>query len=832
MAVSYTIQQIAGFTGGNLYGNSDQKNEIRFLLTDSRRLVFPQSAVFFALETSKNDGHNYIVDLIEKGVACFVVSRLPANQEWLNKAAFILTDNTLEALQKLVSAHRQQFSIPVTGITGSNGKTIVKEWLSQLLAHKFFIVKNPKSYNSQTGVPLSVWQMDHFHEMGIFEAGISQPGEMEKLEKIIQPAHGIFTNIGPAHDEGFPGMEIKIREKLELFKGSRLLVYRSNNELLDSTIRKWVTDKKDLKLFCWGTAPGTDMQLVDVEYHSNHSWVELNVSGKIRQYKIPFIDDASLENALHCIAYIHACGLDDGDLSEKLLQLQPVAMRLQLRQGINNCTLIDDAYNSDVLSLGVALDFLNTQVSQKEKTLILSDILQAGVSASRLYADVSELVKAKNIRNFIGIGPDISSRSQDFKGLTASFFKSTDDFLREFDPSIFRDQGILLKGARDFGFERISSKLQFKDHQTVLEIDLDALVHNLNVYKSILKPGVKMAAMVKAFSYGSGSYEIAGVLQYHQVDYLAVAFADEGKELRNAGITMPIMVLNPELHNLDILFRYRLEPEVYSMELLKRLMQEAVLSLSPAKQPFFPLHIKLDTGMHRLGFMEDELDELLDFMQENALLKVASVFSHLAASDMPQFDDFSHEQLKRFDRMATRMETGLGYGFLKHIANSAAISRFPEAQMDMVRLGIGMYGVDGNKEVEAHLQTVNTFKSVISQIKTVPAGETVGYNRAGHLNRETRIGIVPVGYADGLSRRLSNNRGYMLVNGQKASIIGNISMDMCTIDLTGIQAQTGDEVIIFGKELPVNLLADKLETIPYEIFTSIAARVKRVYFQE
>ncbi len=830
MAVSYTIQQIAGFTGGNLYGNFETENEIRFLLTDSRRLVFPKSAVFFALETSKNDGHNYMAGLIEKGVGCFVVSRLPENQEWLKKAAFILTNNTLEALQKLVAAHRQQFSIPVIGITGSNGKTIVKEWLSQLLADRFFVVKNPKSYNSQTGVPLSVWQMDHFHEMGIFEAGISQPGEMEKLEKIIRPEHGIFTNIGPAHDEGFPGRENKIMEKLKLFAGSELLVYRADNELLESSIKSWKESHAGIRLFRWGMAGDTDMQLLRVEKFQNHTQVEVRIQEKIRQFTLPFTDDASVENVLHCIAYMHCCGFDN--LAEKLLRLQPVAMRLQLRQGINNCTLIDDAYNSDVLSLGVALDFLNTQVKQKEKTLILSDILQAGVSASRLYDEVADLVRAKNIQNFIGIGPDVSSRSSDFKGLNALFFQSTEDFLINHDPALFRDQGILLKGARDFGFERISSKLQFKDHQTVLEIDLDALVHNLNVYKSMLKPGVKIAAMVKAFSYGSGSYEIAGVLQYHQIDYLAVAFADEGKELRNAGITMPIMVLNPELHNLDILFRYRLEPEVYSVDLLKRLMQEAELNLSSPKQSNFPIHIKLDSGLHRMGFMEDELDELLKILQKNSLLKVASVFSHLAASDLPQFDDFTHEQLKRFERMTEKLEARLGYGFLKHMANSAAISRFPEAQLDMVRLGIGMYGVDGNKDVEAHLQTVNTFKSVISQIKTVPAGETVGYNRAGHLKKETRIGIVPVGYADGLSRRLSNGRGYLLVNGQKAPIIGNISMDMCTVDITGLNANAGDEVIIFGKDLPVTLLAEKLETIPYEIFTSIAARVKRVYFQE
>ncbi|MFN2394830.1 MAG: bifunctional UDP-N-acetylmuramoyl-tripeptide:D-alanyl-D-alanine ligase/alanine racemase [Bacteroidales bacterium] len=832
MAISYSIQQIARITGGQLSGKTEQQADIRFLLTDSRRLVFPGSAVFFALKTEKNDGHNYIDGLLQKGVACFVVSHLPQNNRWLTQAAFILVDDTLSALQKLVTEHRNQFKIPVTGITGSNGKTIVKEWLAHLLADRFFIVKNPRSYNSQTGVPLSVWQMDHFHEMGIFEAGISQPGEMEKLEKIIQPEHGIFTNIGPAHDEGFPRRENKIIEKLKLFSKSHLLVYRCDNDLLDKTIRRWARDRNDLKLFRWGSTPDTDMQLLDVEYHQNHSWVEVNISGKIRQYTIPFSDDASLENALHCIAYIHSCGLDNRELSEKLMRLQPVAMRLQLRQGINNCTLIDDAYNSDVLSLGVALDFLNTQVKQMDKTLIISDILQAGVSTSRLYEDVADLVKAKNIENVIGIGPDISSRSKDFQDLNARFFQSTEDFLSNYDTGMFRDQGILLKGARDFGFERITSKLQFKDHQTVLEIDLDALVNNMNVYKSVLKPGVKVAAMVKAFSYGSGSYEIAGVLQYHQVDYLAVAFADEGKELRNAGITMPIMVLNPELHNLDILFRYRLEPEVYSIELLKRLMREAELNPLTPGQSGFPIHIKLDTGMHRMGFMEKELDDLLEILHKNSLLKVASVFSHLAASDMAHFDGFTHEQLKMFERMTGKLDTGLGYPFLKHIANSAAISRFPQAQYDMVRLGIGMFGVDGNKDMEAQLQTVNTFKSVISQIKTVPAGETVGYNRAGHLHRETRIGIVPVGYADGLSRRLSNGRGYLMVNAQKAPIIGNISMDMCTIDLTDIPAKEGDEVIIFGKELPVQLLAEKLETIPYEIFTGIASRVKRVYFQE
>ncbi|TVQ90825.1 MAG: bifunctional UDP-N-acetylmuramoyl-tripeptide:D-alanyl-D-alanine ligase/alanine racemase [Bacteroidetes bacterium] len=832
MANSLTLQQVARATGGVLHGFTAEDHHIRFLLTDSRRLVFPRAALFFALKTAKNDGHRYIGELLENGVQGFVVSRLPDNKSWLAQAAFILVEDTLEALQLLAAHHRKQFEFPVIGITGSNGKTIVKEWLSQLLAEKYFVVKNPRSFNSQTGVPLSVWQMNEGHETAIFEAGISRMGEMEKLQRIIRPEWGIFTNIGPAHDEGFPDKETKIREKLQLFRESTLLIYRADNEMLDITIQNWAKGYPQLKLFRWGSAPDCNIQLVNLDKNTHGTRIELQRNNKLWQYSIPFTDDASVENLMHCIAFLHCRDLADGQLASKLQKIQPVAMRLQMRQGINQCMLIDDVYNSDIMSLGVALDFLNSQVKQKEKVLILSDILQAGISPRQLYEEVADLVKAKDVRKLIGIGPDISAHRKSFSHMDARFFASTQEFLASFDPLQFRDQGILLKGARDFEFEHISRKLQFQDHQTVMEIDLDALVHNLNVYKSMLRSGVKTTAMVKAFSYGSGSYEIAGVLQYHQVDYLAVAFADEGKELRNAGITLPIMVLNPELHNLDILFRYRLEPEIYSVLLLRRLMQEASRHESITRKGRFPIHIKLDTGMHRMGFMEEDLEELLQVLKNNEWLRVASVFSHLAAADMPQYDDFTREQILMFFSMSHRIEKELGYNFLRHIANSAAISRFPEAQMDMVRLGIGLYGVDANKDVEAQLRNVNTFKSVISQIKKVPAGHTVGYNRAGQLDRDTLVGIVPVGYADGLNRRLGNRKGYLLVNGQKAPILGNVSMDMCTIDLTGLKAAPGDEVIVFGKELPVSQLADLLGTIPYEIFTSIPARVRRVYFQE
>ncbi|MFN3555316.1 MAG: bifunctional UDP-N-acetylmuramoyl-tripeptide:D-alanyl-D-alanine ligase/alanine racemase [Bacteroidales bacterium] len=830
MATAYSLHEIIEATSGRLVGQPPPGLSVGHLLTDSRRLVVPQATAFFALVTQKNNGHRYIAELQQKGVRCFVVSQLPAKPA--PDTAYVLVDDTLQALQNLAAWHRCRFSLPVVGITGSNGKTIVKEWLSQLLADQWHVVKNPRSYNSQTGVPLSVWQINAAHELGVFEAGISKPGEMTRLQRIIRPTHGIFTNIGPAHDEGFVSREQKILEKLNLFSQSELLVYHSDNEVPDQIIRQWSHGKPTLRLFRWGKEPGNDMQLINMERKASGSRLQLRFRGAVQEYFIPFTDDASLENAMHCVAYLNCQGYDPAWIAKGLLRLQPMAMRLELRQGINQCTLINDAYNSDLLSLGIALDFLFNQVRSRRKTLILSDILQAGIEPEKLYEQVAVLLQARRVDALIGIGPDISNHAHCFANFQASFYPDTESFLASADLYGFQNEGILLKGARDFGFERISNALQYKDHQTLLEIDLDALVHNLNVYKSMLHPGVKITAMVKAFSYGSGSFEIASVLQYHQVDYLAVAFADEGKELRNAGITMPIMVLNPELHNLDILFRYKLEPEIYSLELLQRLAAAGASFASQGSDDPFRVHLKLDTGMHRLGFLEHELDALIQGLKQYPWMRVATVFSHFSASDLPEFDDFSIQQMETFRRMADKLEENLGYPFLRHMANSAAISRLPESQFDMVRLGIGLYGVDPSAAIARLLRNVTTFKTVISQIKTVAAGQSVGYNRAAMLEKETQVAIVPVGYADGLNRRLSNGKGYMLVGGKKAPVLGNISMDMCCLDVTGLGARQGDEVIIFGEDLPVTRLARKLGTIPYEVFTSIAARVKRVYYQE
>ncbi len=832
MAQLYSPKELATLMQGQLHGQCPENLLISFLLNDSRRISFAGSSVFFALKTAKNDGHLFIEELLQKGVKCFVVSSLPKAKSMQNSACFILVDDTLEALQKLAASHRNQFDCPVVGITGSNGKTIVKEWLTQLLAPDCNIVKNPRSYNSQVGVPLSVWNMDASHQLAVFEAGISRQGEMEKLAAIIRPTVGIFTNIGPAHDEGFPDTETKIMEKLRLFENCSMLVFNSDQKKVKRCIYSWAKAHPDVQLFSWGHNEDDDLIVLGAGSHDSFQMIEVEFEGEVYPFHTPFADKASVENLLHCIAFIFSFDLYHFELPERTGRLSSVAMRMEMKHAVNNCFLINDAYSSDILSLDVSLDFLTAQSRQRVKVLILSDILQSGLPPDELYRKVARMVKQKDIELLIGIGEEISAHQKRFAGISCQFFSSTESFLEDFDFSILRGMGILLKGARDFGFERISNKLQLRDHQTVLEINLDALIHNLNVYRGMLKPGTRVMAMVKAFSYGSGSFEIANLLQFHRVDCLAVAFADEGNELRSAGISLPIVVLNPELHNLDILFRYNLEPEIYSLQLLQRLANEVTRFPFLTPESPFPVHIKLDTGMHRLGFMESELDEMLRLLKNTPALRVESVFSHLAASDRPEFDAFSREQLDVFERMTQKLEQALGYSFLRHMANSAAISRFPEAHFDMVRVGIGLYGVDGSPQTAKLLQNVTTFKSVISQIKDLPSGESVGYNRAAILTRNTRIAIVPVGYADGLNRKLGNGKGYMLVNGKKAPILGNISMDMCCLDVTEMDVEEGDEVIIFGEHLPVHTLAQNLETIPYEIFTSIPPRVKRVYFSE
>ncbi len=777
----------------------------------------------------RHDGHAYLIDLYEKGVRHFVVSSLPQNNNVFNNAVFLLVKDTLLALQFLCAFHRKQFKIPVIGITGSNGKTIVKEWLYQLMREDKNIVRSPKSFNSQVGVPLSVWQISEENKLGIFEAGISKTQEMNLLEAIIQPTIGLITNIGQAHDESFENQKQKVDEKLKLFVNSEVLIYCKDYLLVHNeiTINKAF---KDLQVFSWSRKLRSDLLIGRITKGVADTKIQGIYKNDFIHINIPFTDEASIENAIHCWAMLLYLGYENPVIAERMRFLSPIAMRLELKEGINNCSIINDSYNSDLGSLAIALDFLNQQKQHPKKTLILSDILQSGRNEETLYREVAELIHKKGVSRLIGIGEGISNQTKQFD-VEKIFYRSTDEFLKEFNNSFFRDETILLKGARAFGFEAISKIIQQKAHETVLEINLNAIVHNLNYFRAKIKSDTKIMAMVKAFSYGSGSFEIANILQFHRVDFLAVAYADEGIELRKAGITMPIMVMNPEEQSYDSMLQYNLEPEIYSFRVLSLFEETLKRSEHDSEHPI-PIHIKLDTGMHRLGFDEDEVNELIVRIKNNKHLTVKSVFSHLAATDESEHDDFTWQQIKKFNEMSAKIKSHFTYPIMKHILNSAGITRFPDAQFNMVRLGIGLYGIGVGASEQAHLQNVSTLKTSISQIKNIPANETIGYSRKGIATRDIQIATVPIGYADGLSRKLSGGKGKMIVNGQYAPIIGNVCMDMCMIDITDINANENDEVIVFGEAYPITEVAKDVGTIPYEILTNVSRRVKRIYYQE
>jgi Alr-MurF fusion protein len=825
----FTIGDFVKSCKGVISENIDDSIVIRHLLIDSRKLTNIEGCLFFALVTRRNDGHKYITDLYQKGVRLFVVNHIPEHLELTEDVIFIVVKDTLKALQQLCSMHRKQFSIPVIGITGSNGKTIVKEWLAQLLGDDKNIIRSPKSYNSQVGVPLSVWQMNSNHELAIFEAGISEPDEMDKLQAMIQPTIGIFTNIGPAHDENFIHRDQKIAEKLKLFTKAEHFIYCSDHlEIKEKILKSELL--RSIPEFTWGRKNGATLHLKNTEIQGKKTVLQAVFKEEEIIITIPFIDDASVENAMFCWSTMLLLGYQNEVISERMSHLTPVAMRLELKEGINNCSIINDSYSSDIHSLSIALDFLNQQKQHPKRTVILSDILQSGRDENDLYQEVADLLTQKKINRIIGIGSSISRQIEKFK-MEKEFYPSTDDFLRDFYLSGFSKETILLKGARVFAFEKISKALQQKAHETVLEINLNALIGNLNYFRSKLQPDVKMMAMVKAFSYGSGSFEIANALQFHQVDYLTVAYADEGVELRKAGITMPIMVMNPEEQSFDAILRYNLEPEIYSFRVLS-ILEKELLRTKPSQVKTINIHIKLDTGMHRLGFEENQIETLCEHLKENHSIIVKSVFSHLAGSDSIALDYFTREQSDALVRMAEKIENEVGYKPIRHILNSAGISRFPDKQFEMVRLGIGLYGIGWNESEQRFLQQVSSLKTVISQIKVIPKDDTIGYSRRWLASKEMTIGIIPIGYADGLSRKLSNGKGKVLINGAFAPIVGNICMDMCMVDITDIQAKENDEVVIFGEGYSITDLANDMDTIPYEVLTGISRRVKRIYYQE
>jgi len=827
--MNYFLKDIVRLLNGTVHGNGNLNAEIQDLLIDSRSLASTEHSLFFALVGERHNGHKFIEDLFQKRVRNFVVSTLPEDLSLFPGCVFILVKDTLASLQHLAATHRKKFKIPVIGITGSNGKTMVKEWLFQLLQEDKNVVRSPKSYNSQVGVPLSVWLTNEQNQIAIFEAGISKPGEMEKLETIVSPTIGIFTNVGQAHDENFLNTKQKIREKLKLFIHAETLIFnRDNLELNDEVVSNPVIKK--LNLFTWSKKTKANLQIAKITKQGNETVLQGIYNNEFIDISIPYTDEASIENAIHCWAVLLLLKYSNNVISQRMRHLSPVAMRLELKEGINNCSVINDSYNSDLSSLAIALDFLNQQKQNPKKTLVLSDIFQSGKSEAELYAEVSELIKGKGINRFIGIGEALSRQSNLFSA-DKSFYKSTEDFLENCKPDFFENEAILLKGARAFGFERIGILLQQKAHETILEINLNRLVHNLNYYRSRLKPETKVMAMVKAFSYGSGGFEIANVLQYHHVDYLAVAYADEGVELRKSGITLSIMVLNPEKHSYDLMIKHNLEPEIFNFRVLEY-FEAAVAKSQLFPDHRFPIHIKLDTGMHRLGFEEKDISELISKLTESKFLKVKSVFTHLVGSEDLKHDAFTKEQISSFKSSCTLFEEKLGYAFIKHVLNTAGVIRFPDAQFDMIRLGIGLYGIGSNAEEITQIKNVSSLKTAISQIKNISKGSSIGYDRKFVAPKDMRIATVSIGYADGLSRVLSNGKGKMIIHGKRAPIVGNVCMDMCMLDITDTPCAEGDEVIVFGNGYTAYEMAKDMGTIPYELFTSISRRVKRVYFHE
>jgi len=838
--VNYNFENIAAVVGGRIL-RIYQNDVIHHLLLDSRKVYSAANSLFFALKSNRRNGHEFIAELYKKGIRNFVITE----RQWASgydHANFMLVEDALQALQQLAAHHRRQFNIPVIGITGSNGKTIVKEWLYQLLHEKFNIVRSPKSYNSQIGVPLSVWQMNEHHNLAIFEAGISQPNEMAKLERIIQPTLGIFTNLGEAHSEGFASMADKGREKLKLFQHAEAIIFSGDNSSaenfrIENDIEQ--LSPKQIKLVEWSKTSPAWLGVTAIEKNQASTIIRAKQNGKNIFIEIPFTDDASIDNAIACWAVLLWMKVDEGYIAEKMLQLQPVNMRLEMKKGVNHCSIINDSYSADLSSLNIALNFLRHQSAAIKKTVILSDFFQTGLTNEKLYAEIAAMLQHHQVDRLIGIGENISRFMyqqviSNGSKLRCHFFASTDDFVRQFRSSQFKEETILVKGARIFEFEKIVHLLEQKVHQTVLEINLNAIAHNVKEYQKLLQPSTKMMAMVKAFAYGSGGAEIAAILQFHKVDYLGVAYADEGIELRQAGIQLPVMIMNPEAASFDVIVENNLEPDIYSFELL----QQFNSYLQQAGLTEYPIHLEIETGMNRLGFSVEEIDRLINLITNTTSFHIQSVFTHLAASEDAAQDEFTLEQFSKFKRIAAEIQQAIGYGFLKHIANSAAIARLPQLQMDMVRLGIGMYGVDSSKtddkgDSRLKLQTVATLRSTIAQLKHVKKGETISYNRRGVVDRDSVIATVRIGYADGYPRRLGNGVGKMLVNGKQVPVIGTVCMDMTMIDVTGIEnIKEGDEVIIFGEDLLVEQLAKWAGTIPYEIMTGISQRVKRVYYEE
>ncbi len=820
----YTLQKIAIILNAPIRKTSTIT--ITTLLTDSRKLVHPESSLFFALNGPRRSGHLFIPNLYQSGLRYFVVSEKINVKQYPN-AIFLIVKNVEAALQQLVAFHRTQFDMDVIGITGSNGKTIVKEWLFQLLQNHKKIIRSPQSYNSQIGVPLSVWELSQQYNLGIFEAGISTPGEMQKLAAIIRPTIGVLTNIGTAHSDGFRNNTEKLKEKLRLFEKAKIIIAHADDPL----IKKEITKLKR-PVFFWGTDQRCHLVVLSIKKKNTYTEIELSYKKEFFFIEIPFTDNASIENALTCCAVALCLNINTESITQYIKELHAVNMRLEYKKGINNCIIINDSYSADTYSLTIALHFLEQQAKGLKKTVILSDFLHAESNGIPLYKNILEQLQKHKINRLIGVGKQmqaiIPALISDKKcKIDYSIYADTQDLLQHLHHFHLKDEAILIKGARIFRFENIASAIEQKVHETILEINLSAITYNYKAFQQMVHPATKIMVMVKAFAYGSGGVEVASLLQYHKADYLGVAYADEGVELRKAGIHLPIMVLNPEEAAFDTITDHLLEPDIFSFEKLRAF--EKHVRQSGLKQ--YPIHVEIETGMNRLGFRMSDVAALALQLQNNEYLKVQSVFSHLAASEDKVEDAFTLHQFDLLTDAIRTLKAAINYPFLTHISNSSGIIRFPQLQLDMVRLGIGLYGIAPFKN--KILQPAFTLKTTIAQLKPIKKGETISYNRRGIALQDSVIATVRIGYADGYSRRLGNGVGYMLVKNKKAPVIGTVCMDMTMIDVSKIKGvQEGDEVIVFGNGLSVEVLAHSIGTIPYEIMTGISQRVKRVYWSE
>lgn len=787
------------------------------LLTDSRKVNHPKETLFFAIKTRNNDGHRYIDELMNMGVRNFIITDSKQIRPGGN---FLCVSNVIDALQNIARTHREQFHYPVIGITGSNGKTIVKEWLATMLSDSFNLIKSPDSYNSQLGVPLSVWEMRPEHNLAIFEAGISQPDEMQKLAQIVQPNIGILTNIGMAHAQYFEDNSQKIQEKLKLFTHADILIYRDNNELIKQALQNPIFN--NLRQISWGSKHAN----YPVKLQRNlGSTTLLSIGGN--DYRIPFVDAASIENATHVIITALTLGIDPLTINQRLSKLTRISMRTEILKGNNHSIIINDTYSLDTNSLNAALDFLNTQTQLADKAIILSDFEQIGPLDEQWYRNLNQKLHQQDIRKFIAVGQAFSQYQHCFDLPINYFYNNTEDLLNNLPE--FTYEAILVKGARKFHFEQVVARLQHKTHLTILNVSLPAIAHNLQYHRSFLKPETKMVAMVKANCYGLGDVELVNELIQQKIDYLAVAYTDEGVRLRNRHINTPIIVLGAEAHSFDIMVQRNLEPEIFNFYYLQEL--ENVLKRHPEIEQF-NIHLKMDTGMHRLGFNELDIPKLIKTIQRNPKLHIASIFSHLAASEDANEDAYTLQQIALFQQMTDPICKAFNYKILRHILNSSGIIRFTAHCFDMVRLGIGLYGCSEIPEVADALQNVVTLKSVVTQVKTFSKGETIGYNRSYRLERDSKVAIVPIGYADGYPRELSNGRGKMIIHGQKVPVIGKICMDMCMVDVTGLAIHEGDEVIVYGEGNTVAEMAKASGLISYELLTRISQRVPRVYVRE